>query len=226
LLNDNIAIICNVAQAVIRRRNAYVSTAYLRLIIAAVVSKGLLFVDIMVCWYLNSKPLRQDRITTMNVCLRRRRGGLITLDDGSMVNRNDLILEIHLNNHWFLCNKDMLRLPGRAGREFLTAFSEDLKYLAEQVVNETINPEIKAIHGRTLLRQAQGNQLLGFTVTNIPDSPWKLLSQLYLGNLRQAYYPNRARRSLARAKPLEKKEIWMSRKKLLNLYGPSMEISL
>ena len=182
--------------------------------------------DIVVCWYLNSKPLRQDRITTINLCLRRRHGGSVTLDDGSMVNRNDLILEIHLNNHWFLSNKDMLRLPGKAGREFLTAFAQDLQYLAEQVSNETICPEIKAIHGRTLLRQAQGNQLLGFTVSNIPDSPWKRLSELYLGNLRQAYYPDCARRSLANAKPLVKKEIWMSKERLLRLYGPSIEISL
>ncbi len=196
------------------------STAYLRVIIAVVVSRGLLFMDILVCWYLKSKPLRQDRITTINICLRRRRGGPVTLDDGNVVDRNDLILEIHLNNHWFLNNKDMMRLPGKAGREFLSAFSEDLKYLAEQVSNETIDPEIKALHGCTLLRQAQGNQLLGFTVTNIPDSPWKLLSELYLGNLRQAYYPDRARMSTINAKPLVKKEIWMSRKKLLNLYGP------
>jgi hypothetical protein len=226
LLNNNIAMIQGIAQSVRRQSSTYISTVYLRVIVAAIISRGMLFLDIMICWYLNSKPLRQDRITTMNVCLRRRRGAPVKIDDGSVVDRNDLILEIHLNNHWFLSNKDMMRLPGKAGREFLAAFSEDLKCLAEQVNNGAFHPEIKAIHGRTLLRQAQGNQLLGFTVTNIPDSPWKLLSQLYLGNLRQAYYPNRARRSLARAKPLEKKEIWMSRKKLLNLYGPSMEISL
>ena len=202
------------------QRSACVSTVYLRDTAIAIFVRGMLVLDIVVCWYLNSKPLRQDRITTINVCLRRRRGRSVTLDDGSVVNPSDLILEIHLNNHWFLCNRDMMCLPGKAGREFLSAFCEDLKYLAEQVINETFNPKIKAVHGRTLLRQAHGHQRLGFTVVNTPDSPWKHLSELYLGNLRQAYYPDRARRSLAKAKPLVKKEIWMSRKKLLQLYGP------
>ncbi len=215
------AVIQGIAQSVRRRGSAYVSMIYLRVIIASVVFRGLLFMDILVCWYLNLKPLRQDRITTINVRLRRRRGGPVTLDDGSVVNRSDLILEIHLNNHWFLGNKDMMRLPGKAGREFLAAFSEDLTYLAEQVSNETFNSEIKAVHGRTLLRQAQGHQRLGFTIVNLPDSRWKHLSQFYLGGLRQAYYPDRARRSLANTKPLVKKEIWMSRKKLLQLYGPA-----
>jgi hypothetical protein len=216
------AVMQGIVQSVRSRRSAYLPTVYLRVIIAAVASRGLLFLDIVVCWYLNSKPLRQDRITTINVCLRRLRGAPVKIDDGSMVNPSDLILEIHLNNHWFLNNKDMMRLPGRAGREFLAAFSEDLKCLAEQVNNGIFAPEIKAIHGRTLLRQAQGNQLLGFTVTDIPDSMWKRLSQLYLGGLRQAYYPDRARGSLANVKPLVKKEIWMSRRKLLQLYGPSL----
>jgi hypothetical protein len=204
-------------------RSAYASTIYFRDTTIAVFLKSLLILDIVVCWYLNSKPLRQDRITTINLCLRRRRGDTIVLDDGSVVNRNDLILEIHLNNHWFLSNKDMMLSRGRAGREFLSAFSEDLRYLAKQVSGETIDPDFKAIYGRTLLRQVQGNQLLGFTVMNLPSSRWRYLSQLYLGGLRQAYYPDRARGSLANAKPLVKKEIWMSRNKLLQLYGPSVE---
>jgi peptidoglycan-N-acetylglucosamine deacetylase len=205
------------------KKSAYVYTIYLRGIAIAAVLRGMLILDILVCWYLNSEPLRQDRITTINVCLRRFHGSPVKLDDGSMINQSDLIMEIHLNNHWFLSNRDLRCLPGKAGRVFLAAFSEDLKYLAEQVNNETYSPQIKAIHGRTLLRQAQGNQLLGFTVMNIPRSRWRNLSQLYLGGLRQAYYPDRARRSLANAKPLVKKEIWMSRKKLLRIYGPSFQ---
>jgi len=89
------------------------------------------------------------------------------------------------------------------------------------VSDGAFSSEIKAVHGRTLLRQDHGNQRLGFTVMDLPDSPWRHLSQFYLTGLRQAYYPERARRSLAKAKPLVKKEIWMSRNKLLQRYGPS-----
>lgn len=217
------AVIQGIVESVRKRGNTYIRTVYLRALIGVIVLRGWVFLDVMVSWYLNSKPLRQDRITTIDVRLRRRRGGPVKLDDGSVVNPGDLILEIHINNGWFLRNKDIMHLPGKIGWEFLSAFSEDLKYLAKQLNDEIFAPEIKAIHGRTLLRQDQGNQRLGFTIVDLPDSWWRHLSLFYLKGLRQAYYPERARRSLAKVKPLFKKEIWMSRKKLLQRYGPLVE---
>jgi hypothetical protein len=216
------AVIHGIAKSARRQVNTYIRAVYPRALVGAIVLRVWLFLDVVVSWYLNSKPLRRDRITTIKVRLRRRRGGPVKLDDGSLVNPRDLVLEIHLNNDWFLRNKDMMHSPGKAGLEFLSAFSEDLKYLAKQVRDETFAPEIKAIHGRTLLRQDQGSQRLGFTVMDLPDSRWRHLSQFYLTGLRQAYYPEQARRSLAKAKPLVKKELWMSRKKLLQRYGPSV----
>ncbi len=202
--------------------NWYIRMVYLRALLGAIVLRVWLFLDIMVSWYLNSKPLRQDKITTINVRLRRRRGEPVKLDDGSVVNPGDLLIEVHLNKDWFLRKKDMMHLPGKTGWEFLSAFSEDLKYLAKHVSDGTFASEIKAVHGRTLLRQDHGKQRLGFTVMDLPDSPWGHLSQFYLAGLRQAYYPERARRPIAKAKPLVRKEIWMSRKKLLQCYGPSV----
>ena len=216
------AVIQDIAKTVRKRGNTYIHTVYLRALVGAVVLRVWLFLDVMVSWYLNSKPLRQDKITTINVRLRRRRGEPVKLDDGSVVNPGDLLIEIHLNNDWFLRKKDMIHLPGKIGWEFLSAFSEDLKYLAKQVSDGTFASEVKAVHGRTLLRQDQGNQRLGFTVMDLPDSRWRHLSQFYLAGLRQAYYPERARRTVAKAKPLFRKEIWMSRKKLLQTYGPSV----
>ena len=214
------AVIQGIAKSVRTQGYNYIRIVYVRALIGVIVLRGWLLLDVIVCWYLNSKPLRQDRITTINVRLRRRKGKPVTLDDGSIVNPRDLILEIHLNNDWFLRHKDIMHLPGKAGWEFLSTFSEDLKYLAKKVSDETFAPGIKAIHGRTLLRQDQGNQRLGFTVVDLPHSRWNRLSQFYLAGLRQAYYPVYARRSLAKSKPLAKKEIWMSTKKLLQRYGP------
>ena len=149
------AVIQGIAESVRKRGNTYIRTVYLRALIGVIVLRGWVFLDVMVSWYLNLKPLRQDRITTIDVRLRRRLGGPVKLDDGSVVNPGDLILEIHMNNGWFLRNKDIMHLPGKIGWEFLSAFSEDLKYLAKQLSDETFAPEIKAIHGRTLLRQNQ-----------------------------------------------------------------------
>ena len=215
------AVIQGIAESVRKRGNTYIRTVYLRALIGVIVLRGWVFLDVMVSWYLNLKPLRQDRITTIDVRLRRRRGGPVKLDDGSVVNPGDLILEIHMNNGWFLRNKDFMHLPGKIGWEFLSAFSEDLNYLAKQVSEGIFASEIKAIHARTLLRQDQGSQRLGFTVMDLPNTLWRRLSQFYLAGLRQAYYPERARRPIAKAKPLVRKEIWMSKRKLLQSYGPS-----
>ena len=111
--------------------------------------------------------------------------------------------------------------PGKIGWEFLSAYSEDLKYLAKQVSEGVFASEIKAIRGRTLLRQDQGSQLLGFTVMDLPNTLWRRLTEFYRTGLRQAYYPEWARRPTAKAKPLVLKEIWMSRRKLLQNYEPS-----
>ena len=194
---------------------------YLRALLGTIVLRVWLFLDIMVSCYLNSKPLRQDKITAINLRLRRHRGGPVKLDDGSMVNSKDLLIELHLNNTWFLRKRTMMHSPGKIGWEFLSAFSEDLKYLAKQVSEGIFASEIKAIHARTLLRQDQGSQRLGFTVMDLPNTLWRRLSQFYLAGLRQAYYPERARRPIAKAKPLVRKEVWMSRRKLLQSYGPS-----
>jgi len=194
---------------------------YLRALLGTIVSGVWLFLDIMVCWYLNSKPLRQDKITTINLRLRRHRGWPVKLDDGSMVDSKDLLIELHLNNTWFLRKRTMMHSPGKIGWEFLSAFSEDLNYLAKQVSEGIFTSEIKAIHARTLLRQDQGSQRLGFTVMDLPNTLWRRLSQFYLAGLRQTYYPERARRPIAKAKPLVRKEVWMSRRKLLQSYGPS-----
>ncbi len=201
--------------------NWYIRMVYLRALLGAIVLRVWLFLDIMVSWYLNSKPLRQDKITTINLRLRRHRGEPVKLDDGSVVNPKDLLIELHLNNTWFLRKRTMMHSPGKTGWEFLSAFSEDLNYLAKQVSEGIFASEIKAIHARTLLRQDQGSQRLGFTVMDLPNTLWRRLSQFYLAGLRQAYYPERARRPIAKAKPLVRKEIWMSRRKLLQSYGPS-----
>jgi len=201
--------------------NWYIRMVYLRALLGAIVLRVWLFLDIMVSWYLNSKPLRQDKITTINLRLRRHRGEPVKLDDGSVVNPKDLLIELHLNNTWFLRKRTMMHSPGKIGWEFLSAFSEDLNYLAKQVSEGIFASEIKAIHARTLLRQDQGSQRLGFTVMDLPNTLWRRLSQFYLAGLRQAYYPERARRPIAKAKPLVRKEVWMSRRKLLQSYGPS-----
>jgi len=211
-----------ITKSVRKAGNQYICMVYLRPLLGAIVLRVWLFLDIMVSWYLNLKPLRRDKIAAIKVQFRRHRGNRVKLDDGSVVNPNDLLIEVHMNNAWFLHKRTIIHSPdrNRIGLEFLSAFSEDLKYLARQMSEGKFVAEIKAIHGRTLLRQEQGSQRLGFTVIDLPNTLWRRLSQFYRTGLRQAYYPQQARRPAAKVKPLVLKEVWMSRGKLLQMYRP------
>lgn len=174
------------------------------------------FLDILFSWYLRLKPLRQDKIGTINIELRCHRGRPVKLDDGSVISPGDPLIELHLNNAWFLHKKRTIDSPANMIWEFLSAFSQDIKYLAEQIAEGKFAPEIKAVHGMTLLHR--GSQRLGFTVMELPDTPWKRLPQFYLAGLMQTYHLQGARRLATGTKPLVLKEVWMSRLKLLEKY--------
>lgn len=174
------------------------------------------FLDIIFSWYLRLKPLRQDKIATINIELRCHRGRPVKLDDGSVISPGDPLIELHLNNAWFLHKKRTINSPANMIWELRSAFSEDLKYLAEQIAEGKFAPEIKAVHGMTLLDRA--SQRLGFTVMELPDTPWKHLRRFYLAGLMQAYHLQGARRLATGTKPLVLKELWMSRLKLLEKY--------
>lgn len=183
----------------------------------AIISRFWLLLDIIFSWYLRLKPLRQDKIATMNIELRCHRGRPVTLDDGTVISPGDSLIELHLNNAWFLHKKRTINSPAKMFWQLISAFSEDLKYLAGKIKEGKLASEIKALHAITPFHQASPR--LGFTVVELPDTLWKRLSQFYLAGLRQAYYPQGAKR-LAGTKPLTLKEVWMSRGKLLEKYRP------
>lgn len=183
----------------------------------AIISRFWLFLDIIFSWYLRLKPLRQDKIATINIELRYHRGHPVTLDDGTVINPGDSLIELHLNNVWFLHQNKTINSPAKMLWQSNLAFSEDLKYLAGQIKEGKLASEIKALHAITTFHQA--SLRLGFTVMELPDTLWKRLTQFYLAGLRQAYYPQGARR-LARTKPLAVREVWMSKGKLIEKYCP------
>lgn len=176
------------------------------------------FLDSIFSRCLGIKPLRKDKLGTINVELRRYRGRPLEIDDGGEIKPGDLVIEIHLNKVWFLHRRKATNSPAEVFWELVSAFSDDLKYLAQQLVDGKFSPEIKAIHGVTLLHAAA--RRVGFTVLELPDSLWKHLCRFYLTGLMQTYHWQGAERLAAGTKPLVVKELWMSRLKLLEKYRP------
>lgn len=176
------------------------------------------FLDSVFSWWLGIKPLREDRSGIISVELRRHRGRPLKLDDGGEIKPGDLVIELHLNNARFFQGRKKANSPAEALWEVTSAFADDLKYLAQQLVEGRFSPEIKAIHGVTLLHAPV--RRAGFTVRELPNSLWKRLTRFYHIGLMQTYNLQGAKRLTVGTKPFVLKEMWMSRSKLLEKYRP------
>lgn len=168
------------------------------------------------------KPVRTDSI--ISVELRRYKRRPITLGDGSKVKAGDKIIELHLNSAWFRQRRKLSLVASRLQWQAKHCFARDLGYIAEQMVNGMLDSDITALHGVTLLHT--GTRRLGFQVMPLPTTLWKKLVQFHLTGLMQIHHPLGKERLKAMSKPLEVKEIWLSRAELLRRYAPESVKSL
>jgi len=176
------------------------------------------FVDSLAIRFLNLKPLRRDTIGTINIRIKRYRGRSIRLECGTEIKPGDLLIELHLNNAWFLHQRKIAASFTSQAWALVSAFTDDLRYLAKQLAAERFSPEIKALYSVPPFHAAAPR--LGFTVLEMPQGLRKFLNQFYFDSLRQAYYLGGAERLITRTTPLEPKEMWISRVKFLQKYGP------
>jgi len=163
------------------------------------------------------KPLKADSSGIICFDLRRYKGPIRVLNDGSKVRTGDTIIELHLNNAWFKRRRKLNLRASQSPREFLGCFAQDLHFLAQQITSGMFG-NITALHGSTLLDVAA--RRLGFQVDKLPDSLWKKGGRFYMAGLMQVYHLRGDKVSRLREKPRELKEVWLSRAALLTRYGP------
>ncbi len=177
------------------------------------------FLDKVISKWLAIEPLRKDKIGIIGTELRRHRGRPITLYDDTIITPGDLLIELHMNNAWFLHNR--VKLTDSAGEvrwRVSSAFSNDLRYLARQLAEGRFPAGVSALHGITTLYSPA--RRLGFTVVELPESLRKRLITFYLSGLRRIYYFGKGKEYATQRKPLALKEIWMSKSRLLEKYCP------
>ena len=163
------------------------------------------------------RPLKADGSGIASLDIRRYKGRTIVLNDGSEVKTGDPIIEIHLNNDWFKKRCKLNIKTSQFPREILGCLEQDLRFLAQQVVNGKFEGVV-AIHGSTLLHA--GAKRLGFQVEELPDSLWKKGAYFYMAALMQIYHLRASEAPKRKEKSLEPKEVWLSRAALLTRYGP------
>ena len=172
-------------------------------------------IDRLVIMSYHIKSLRSDGSGIICVELRRYKGHSLKLSDGSEVKPGDTIIELHLSSAWFRKRRKMSLIAPIW--EVLHYFAKDLGYLAEQMVNEVFDCSITALHGSTLLHV--GAKRLGFQIEELPNTLWKRLTQFYLAGLMQIHHLRGKERFNILGKPLEVKEVWLSKGELLRRYG-------
>jgi hypothetical protein len=163
------------------------------------------------------RPLKADGSGIINFNLHHYKGPTRVLNDGSEVKTGDTIIELHLNNDWFRRRRKLNIKVSQSPREFLGCFEQDLYFLAQQVASGMFG-DITALHGSTLQHVAATR--LGFQVEELPDSLWKKGARFYMAGLMQIYHLRAGEAPRRREKPLELKEVWLSRAALLTRYGP------
>jgi len=163
------------------------------------------------------RPLRDDGTAIICLDLRRYRGPNITLDDGSRVRTGDRIIELHMNDAWLERRRSLSTTISDSPWEILGCLRLDLCFLAQQMVDGMFEDAV-ALHGSTLLHV--GAARLGFQVEEIPDTVWKRVAFVCMARLLQVHHLRAGKVSRLRARPLELKEIWLSRAVLLAKYSP------
>jgi hypothetical protein len=163
------------------------------------------------------RPLKADDSSIVRFNLRHYKGPTKILNDGSEVKTGDTIIELHLNNAWFKRRRQLNLKASQSPQEFLGCFTQDLRFLAQQVANGMFG-DITALHGITILHVAA--RRLGFQVDELPDSLWNKGARFYMAGLMQVYHLRGDEVSGLREKPWEPKEVWLSKAALLTRYGP------
>jgi hypothetical protein len=163
------------------------------------------------------RPLRADGSGIVSLDVRRYSGHTIILNDGSEVKTGDTIIELHLNNAWFKERRKLNIKASQSTREILACFEQDLRFLTQQMAHGMFS-NIAALHGNTFLHV--GARRLGFQVEELPRSLWKKGAYFYMAGLAQIYRLRVSETPRHRGRPLELKEVWLSRAALLSRYGP------
>lgn len=162
------------------------------------------------------RPLKADDNGIIRFNIHRYKNPTKILADGSEVKTGDTIIELHLNNAWFKRRRKLNLKASQSPREFLGCFTQDLRFLAQQVASGMFG-NITALHGSTTLHVAA--KRLGFQIDELPDSLWKKGASFYMAGLMQVYHLRGDEVPGLREKPWELKEVWLSRAALLTKYG-------
>ncbi|MCL6499126.1 MAG: hypothetical protein K6U07_03760 [Firmicutes bacterium] len=143
-------------------------------------------------------------------------GPEVELSDGTVVRPGDPVAEVHVDSAQVARLHQEAEDPRRVGLQFARRLTDAFTALAAYFRD---NPHVAAVavFGNTLYWQ--GAERLGWEVRDLPPGFHRWFLNVWLRFLVWYYHPLGTRRTAGRARLARVRQIWMSRSRLLQLYG-------
>ncbi|SET09997.1 hypothetical protein SAMN05216389_105162 [Oceanobacillus limi] len=125
---------------------------------------------------LNYLPNSDEKPCVFRVRLTRYKGSTVTLEDGTTIHKNDLLLKIHLHNVRILNEIQSVNSEVRRAVFIYHMVKRSLPTLAQYVHLHPKNEDIKGVIGITTLHK--GVEHLGFEVFGIKNQYYRLYKKL------------------------------------------------
>lgn len=150
----------------------------------------------------------------LNICYIRYKGDILEFEDGTVIQKGDLVGEIHLSNIGISC--------GKIGDTIITSelqllglIRTELKLLSKLIQSNQIAPHVLAYCSISLL--GAGAKRLGFRIIDIPQTFEIKCMALWMSILRKLLAPSFVKQSKKHTKHKIVYEIWITETKLLTL---------
>lgn len=150
----------------------------------------------------------------IKICYIQYKGKKLEFEDGTIVNKGDLIGEMHLSNIAISC--------GKIGDTIITSelqllgiIRNELKLLAQVLLHHQMSPRVSTYYSTSLL--GAGAKRLGFRIIEIPQTLEIKRMALWMSLLRKYFAPSFANQTKKHRKHKTVSEIWITELKLMTL---------
>ncbi|MGB8957191.1 MAG: hypothetical protein WCC10_17600 [Tumebacillaceae bacterium] len=150
-------------------------------------------------------------------------GPEFSLENGFEVKRGDWVGFLHLYNLRLQQMMHEIQSDNRRSILLLREVQHSLPELAEFALRHPRGHRIKALIGITLLNR--GVQGLGFTVSDVPDTPWYRFRRWYMKWMIRITHPEGSKRLKQKPRELMLKRCVLTRDELFRRYGKVRAVS-
>jgi len=145
--------------------------------------------------------------------LRKYQGQPLTMEDGSILDKGDKVIELHIDNRQLFELGIHSRSSAQLAIRMIRRMNQELPLLADRIAADEDLVRAKALYGVSMLNR--GPEKFGFTVLDLPEGWFARSTKFYLSVLMSVIHPDGGARLKERSEVLIPKMILMPIPQLL-----------